>query len=95
MTPEEMAIRITELEQKLDALNNANSIPFDVDQAFRERLGADRATLVSVASKTTNSENQAVNEGGSATYQVLKGPDGWLSLEIAGTIYVIPHYGIS
>ena len=94
MNPE-LERKIQALEEVLQALRHANSIPFDIDQAFRERLGVGDISALQVDGKIANSENQAVNEAGSASYQVLAGPDGWLSLEIGGTTYVIPHYGSS
>lgn len=95
MTPQEMEQKIIALEAVIKAMGNSNLIPFDVDQAFRDRLGIGDIPVVQVDAKSASSEDQAVNEGGAATYNVLKSPDGWLSLEIEGTTYVVPHYGSS
>lgn len=79
--------RITALEEENKKLRASTTIPFDVDAAFRTRLGTPKSS-----SKVSTSENQAVDEGGSMTYSVLKAPDGFLEVSIGATIYYLPYY---
>lgn len=65
--------RLDSLQAEMDALGNVTTIPYDVDQAFKERLGS----LADVADKTAASETQSVNEAGSGTYSVAKPMDGF------------------
>ena len=70
------------------SLERSSTIPLVIDQSFRERF-----KLVTVANKVTTSEDQAVNEGGSATFNVLKSPDKFLQLVGEnGTTYYLPAF---
>ena len=65
--------RVSELQGEMDSLKNVTTIPYEVDQAFKERIGS----LADVADKTAASETQSVNEGGVSTYSVAKPMDGF------------------
>ncbi len=87
---EEDRQKFNEMYDFIQSLKNATTIPFDVDGAFRDRL-SDSLDLM-VSTKGANSEDQAVDEGGSATYDVLGDPAGFLEINIAGTVYYLPYY---
>lgn len=82
--------RVMRLEKEDKKLRSSTTIPFDIDQAFRARLKS--ITGLSVSSKGVNTEDQAVNEAGVAAYDVLGDPDGFLEINIGGTIYYLPYY---
>lgn len=70
---ENMQIQIDELTKRLDDFSNAS----ELDPAVVRTL----TLLVSASSgKAATSENQAVNEAGSASYSVLRPPDRWQRL---------------
>lgn len=81
--------QLKELKQEFEKLTASSTIPYDVEQAFRTRL--DDLSL-KVSSKSSSSENQAVNEGGGASYNVLKNPDGFLELQKDSQVYYIPYF---
>lgn len=87
----ELLARIELLESKFIALENSTTIPLEIDRSFRDRFG-DIVASLSVSSKGVNTEDQSVNEGGSATYSVMGDPDGFLQITINGTIYYIPYF---
>lgn len=80
--------RIKQLETKLEALGNSSTIPFNVDRAFRTRLASSN---LATSSKSASSEDEAIDEAGIATHNVLKRPDGYLQADISGIKY-IPFY---
>lgn len=84
--------RIIDLENKVKALEAASTIPYNVEQALRQRLGMGSITVLTVSGKSTNSEDQTVDEGGAGNYSVLSDPAGWLQVTIASTVYYIPYY---
>jgi hypothetical protein len=90
MTPEEVRQIIREEIESI--LGNRAIIPFSVEQAFRDRLRINTYTPLTTSSKSASSENQAVNEAGSASYNVLKAPDGFVEVVIAGQIYYMPYF---
>ena len=86
--PEEIAQlkrELRELKAEFDLLKSNDTIPFEIDNAFRDRLSA--LTDLVVSAKGADTEDQAVNEGGSSTYDVLGDPDGFLQIDIAGSNY--------
>jgi len=92
MTPEELASRIEALEMEVQNLKASATIPYEVDTAFRERLGiADLATLTG-STKTAASETQAVSESGSGSYSVAKPMDGFREFVVGGSVLYIPYY---
>lgn len=88
MTPEQQQ-QLSELIEFKKNLESSNSIPLAIDQSFRDRF---QFSVVSTSSKSATSENQAVNEGGVATYSVLKAPDAFLQVVIGGIIYYLPIF---
>lgn len=92
---EELQRQINELKGEVWLLKSAANIPYNVDQAFRERLGLNNSAIISRlanSSKGATTENQAVNEGGAATYSVLKAPDAFLEVTIGGSVKYIPIF---
>lgn len=79
--------QINELKTVVGILTNAADISPDVYLSLKERF----APLVA-STKTASSENQAVNEGGTSSYNVLKAPDGFDERNDAGTIKYFPYY---
>lgn len=84
--------KIVTLERRLNLLESTTTIPFSVEQAFRSRLEIDTLAQFEASAKSATSENQAVNEGGSASYSVLKAPDGFRQNTSGGTTFYIPYY---
>ena len=80
---------LAELRDDFNKLRSSTTIPYDIDQAFQQRIGD---KTLKVSTKGVNTEDQAVNEGGVATYDVLGDPDGFLQITIANTIYYLPYY---
>ncbi len=71
-------------------METSNSIPLNIRQSLSAGLSVG-ATLEN-SSKGATSENQAVNEGGAATYSVLGVPDGFLQININGTVYYLAFW---
>jgi hypothetical protein len=92
MDERDLIHRITLLEERLKKLENSTTIPFEVEQAFRDRLRISSYSTIESDSKSASSENQAVNEGGSATYSVLKSPDRFVKVVINGQNRYLPAY---
>lgn len=84
--------KVEKLENFIESLQAFSKIPLSVDQAFRARFLT--VPVIKASSKGNDSEDQAVNEGGAATYNVLKEPDDFLEVQLVagGTIYYIPVY---
>jgi len=80
---------IQELQRRLDQLNSNSTIPKNVGDAFIERT---KTKVIVLSSKSASSENQAVDENGMGTYNVLKTPDGFASTDISGTTYYFPYF---
>lgn len=80
--------RVEKLEAENNLLKNSATIPFDVDAAFRDRL----AFKFTSSSKSASSENQAVNEAGSSSYNVLKPPDGFDQITTGTTTKYYPFF---
>jgi hypothetical protein len=89
---QQMQRDIEELKAFKEAMLASSSLPIGFENAVRERLRIDTFTPLETNSKASNSENQAVNEGGSATYQVLGSPNGYLKLSLSGGTYYIAYW---
>ena len=89
-----LQIQVEVLKQEIELLKAANTIPYDVEAAFRTRLRLDLFTVGGIISsgKVASSENQIVNEGGASVYNVLKPPDAFVQTVIGATTYYIPVY---
>jgi len=83
--------RIERLEEENKKLRASTTIPFEIDSAFRTRFA--KSLGLSVSAKGIDTEDRAVNESGSGSYNVLKDPDGFLEVSIGAVIYYIPYYG--
>lgn len=92
MDNKELTIEVEKLKAEVNALKSFSTIPFDVDVALRERLGINLLSKLLVSAKGATTENQAVAEGGAASYSVLKPPDLFLQVIVSGTTYYLPVY---
>lgn len=88
---EELRQQLKELQDWKASLERSSTIPLNIDQSFRGRFIKSLSNLAK-SSKSSTSENQAVNEAGSATYSVLGDPDGFLEITIDGVLYYIPYF---
>lgn len=88
---EELKQKIEELEKWKKSMEASHSIPLNIDQAFRARF-KDTGSILSASSKSASSENQVVDEGGVATYSVMKTPDAFLQVTISGAVKYIPIF---
>lgn len=94
-TNEELNSRLEALESFVASLKSAADLPFEVDSAFRERLADLVAVRLAVSSKSLNSEDVSINEGGVATHVVLDDPDGWAAITLEdGTEVAVPYYTV-
>jgi hypothetical protein len=87
--------KVNELEQKVKSLEASTTISFDVEQAFRTRFNLQNLESIPVitsSAKVATTENQVVDEAGSASYSVLKPPDAFLEVSISGATKYIPIY---
>lgn len=88
MTPEQEKM-LNDLLIWKTQLESASSIPLNIDQSFRARFFR---SILGFSAKTTASVTQAVNEGGSASYNVSKVPDGFLSFNDGGVTRNVPYF---
>lgn len=88
MTEEQVRAIIREEIQRV--IGNAQAAQIEMLQLIN--VGAEKAGYARIGSstKTAVSARQAVNEGGVATYNVSKPPDGFFIIE--GTSYNIPYF---
>ena len=89
MTPDERQ-KLDYVYDTLKKMEVAYSIPLNIRQALQE--GLDVGSTLETSAKSSSSENQAVNEGGVATYSVMKTPDGFLQITLNGTLYYLPYF---
>jgi len=87
---EQLKRELEELQRWKKSLESSSSIPLNIDQAFRARFLT--APVIKVSAKGNNSEDRAVDEGGVATYNVLKEADDFLEVTVDNAIYYIPVY---
>lgn len=92
MTPEELDKKIEDIQNQINSLRSSTTIPFDMEQAIRDRLRVPEFAILNGSTKTAASETQSVNEGGVATYSVAKPPDGFREFVVGGTTLYIPYY---
>lgn len=94
MNPQELLMRIEQLEAQLNALKAAATIPYDIEQALRTRLKISSfIPIVTQTTKTADSEDATVDTGGGlSTEVVMKDPTGFLQVTIANTAYYIPYF---
>lgn len=85
--------KLNELYEFMTNLKASTRIPLEVDRAFRERLGLSGIPLVNLSNtKNADSEDQAVDEGSTGTYNVLKEPIGFLPITVGSTTYYVPYF---
>lgn len=87
--------QVAELTQQLKALSSFNTIPFNVEKAFKNRLTSDLQPHVTNVTDDfpANPLSELVDEGGSATYRVMSPPDYAIRLHLGGNVYVaIPGF---
>ena len=89
MTPEQER-QLKAAHDFMLAMQNDTTIPFAVDGALRKRL--ENELGLSVSAKGADTEDQAVNEAGAGTYDVLGDPVGFLKVTIGGTVHNVPYY---
>lgn len=92
MDTTQIQAQIDNLQEQLDMLKANATIPYEVEQAFRTRLNIESFTALAASSKTAVSETQAVNEAGTASYDVAKPMDGFRQVNIGGSTIYIPYY---
>ncbi len=91
MTPE-LTQRIEELENKVRSLEASYTIPHNVSEAFRDRLGINDLASLAGSTKNPSTETQAVAESGASSYSVAKPMDGFREFVVGGTVLYIPYY---
>lgn len=84
--------QVEDLTRQVENFSNSTKITFDDEQALRTRLRIDEFTPFTTSAKSASSENQAVNEAGMATYDVMKKPDGFIQVTIGANTYYIPYF---
>lgn len=81
--------QIDSLQEQLNSLSSSSTIPFEIGEAFKDRIGGSE---VIPSSKTVASETQTINEGGIAIVTALDVPDSFGSVLVNGAIKYIPLY---
>jgi len=90
---EELQRQINELKAELQLIKSSTTIPFPVEQAFRDRLKINSlAELQSQSTKTAASETQAIDEGGMGSFNVAKPMDGFFVWVKDNSTYYVPYY---
>ena len=89
---DDINLKISKLEAEIEALKNSATIPHDIEQALRARLRISTIPILTNSTKLATSENQAVNEAGASSYNVLKAPDAFLEIVVSGATKYIPIY---
>lgn len=87
MTPEQRIAQlealVADLRLQMGNLTSSNTIPYDVEKAFKNRLSYfAKPHIIFDHDGDAVNNTQAVNEDGSGTYNVLKVPDNWLFITI-------------
>lgn len=89
---EQLKKEIEELKVWKRSLEASHSIPLNVDQALRARLGTLSGSTITSSSKAASSENRLVEEAGTDTFNVLLPPDAFLQVTVGTTVYYIPVF---
>jgi hypothetical protein len=84
--------KIADIQEQLNALKAATTIPYEIDQAFRTRFDIAALARLVPSTKTVASETQAVSEAGVGSYNVPKIFDEFRQFTIGGTTYYIGLY---
>jgi len=86
MTPEQLQ-QINELMEFKRNMEDFRLLPSSVERAIKGRV-----SVVTSSTKGATSEDQAVSEAGSGSYNVLKSPDGFVQVVIGNATVYIPKY---
>lgn len=97
MTPEQeiaqLKQQIAVLAEQVQKLSSFTAIPFEVERAFRNRLGIDNLqTKIYNGGDLVSNYVQAVNESGMSSYNVPSEPDYMLRLKYGNLAVVVPAY---
>ena len=84
--------QIADLQRQLDALKSATSIPYEIDQAFRNRFNLSSFASLAASSKAAGAENVGIDEAGVATHTVLGAPDGFRQFSVGGSTLHFPYF---
>lgn len=82
--------KVEELSIIIDTLRASSSIPFDIGSAFSDRLSD--SLINKESTKDPSTETQAVDEGGTATYDVAKPMRGFEQAVKNGETRYYPYY---
>jgi len=91
MTPEQEQ-KLNEVYEFIQSLKAHTTIPYEVEQAFRQRLEIDSIPLVTTDVKGADSEDLTINEGGAATKIALNDPVGFTAIKSGGTTRYYPYF---
>ena len=92
---------ITQLKKDIKELKITGDIPYDIEKAFRERLGDIQPTTAIADANITTTISRTVTitipSGGGTdsdtiTFDTLDVPDGWIQIKVNGQIRKIPYY---
>lgn len=84
----QLKARISVLEAFVQSLKAEATIPYDVGEAFKVRLGS----VITAGTPTSADNSRSVNEAGSGTYFVTSVQSGTIPFNIDGTTYNILYY---
>lgn len=91
MSNEELKLKIQEIEGFINRVKS-QQISYPMDDISAKIISDKISGTVASSTKGATSENQAVNESGSGSYNVLKAPDAFLQITINGVLYYIPVF---
>lgn len=98
MTPNERIVKleaqVAELLKTVHSLSSFNTIPLNVEKAFKNRIANDLQPQITDITSSFSPPffNQAVNEGGAASYQVMTTADYALKVKIGSLSVAIPAF---
>lgn len=84
----EEQVRALIRQEIIRVLGDVSNVPLEVQNALTIRL----PSPINSSTKSATSENQAVDEGGSALYSVMKPPDAFAETSVGGTTVYIPYF---
>lgn len=84
----QLKARIAVLEAFVQSLKADATIPYEVSEAFKVRLGS----VITAGVPNSNKNDQSVNEAGTGTYFVTGDQAGTIPFLINGTTYNILYY---
>lgn len=89
---EELEKTVEDLKSFVNTFLNTASIPNELEQSLRARLGIEDLQA-NTSAKTAASETQAVDEGGTSTYNVATPMTGFIQItDTTGTVREVPYY---